>query len=425
MTRTKELFAQKEMRISNRFKKSREDLLRDSINLGDNPLENLLSQWENEKKEKSRIRKELIKAEKKRQIELFPEQREYSLWQNSIKQLSASKLSTYRGCAHAYRYNYLLHAKVPQSPSKIFGKEIHYMLQSFNKMNFKSSESFIKFWMHRWWGVVKGKYGDVEIAFKRKDQPGNLCGLGVNILRPFYEHNKKIKKPDMFEKDFKEYNLDFEGIKLIGKWDRVDEIDGKIIITDYKTDYLSPAKNTFLLHRHPQFTFYALAWYLKSKKKEIPHLLFHHLRTGKVFRTRRTEEDFEYLSDVIVKTKKRVQEGDFTPFYGFHCNGCDFMNSICEEHCVGVGSKLKKLEEEKKVEPEIDTMFSYDVPQLRIRGPDDEKYAQKGDFKNAYYSLKNYLNTAQCPIEAREGLFACMVWDDESPIRLPDPEIDN
>ena len=423
MGKTKELLPQQAMKAANRFRLSKEELLKERMDLGEDKFNALLDSWKKEREESKKADREKLAKERKGQLELFPEQRESSLWQNSIKELSASKLSTYRGCPLAYRFHYIEHLQVPQSPSKIFGKEIHHMIESFHKMNFRSSENFIKFWMHRWWGVVKGEYGDVEIKFRDKEQPGILCGLGVNILRPFYEHNKKLPKPGLYEEDFSKYNINLEGIKLIGKWDRVDRIDKRVIITDYKTDFFSPAQNTFLLHRHPQFTFYALAWYLKYN--EIPHLALHHLRSGKVFKTRRTEDDFEYLRDVIAKTKKRVQEGDFTPFYGFHCKNCDFMNPACRKHCVGVGSKLKKLEEEIRTEPEIDAMFSYDVKKsnLYIKGSDAHReYAKKGDFKNAYLSLIKHLEDVQCPIEAKEGLLACMLRGDESPMRLPEPE---
>jgi len=421
MGKTKELLPQQAMKAANRFRLSRENLLKERMSLGEDEFNSLLDSWKNEKKERKKADREKLAEERKRQLELFPEQRESSLWKKSIEQLSASKLSTYRGCPIAYYFNYIMHFKVPQSPSKIFGKEVHHMIEMFHKVNFKSSESFIKFWMHRWWGVVKGEYGDTDIKFRDKEQPGILCGLGVNILRPFYEHNKNLPKPELFEEDFSKYNISFNGIKLTGKWDRVDRIGGKVIITDYKTDFFSPAQNTFLLHRHPQFTFYALAWNLKYN--EIPHLALHHLRTGQVFKTRRTEDDFEYLKDVISKTKERVLEGDYTPFYGFHCKNCDFMNSACRQHCVGVGSKLKSLEQELKAEPEIDEIFSYDVPRSNriISGNDaHKKYADKNDFKNAYYSLIKYLQDVQCPIEAREGIMSCMLWDEDSPMQLPE-----
>lgn len=91
----------------------------------------------------------------------------------------------------------------------------------------------------------------------------------------------------------------------------------------------------------------------------------------------------------------------------------------------GVGSKLKRLEQQfNGVEPEIDKIFSYDVQKSKIRVLNVENYVRKGDFENAYDSLLNHLTNMNCPLEVHEGALACLVWDEESPLRLPDPEID-
>jgi DNA helicase-2/ATP-dependent DNA helicase PcrA len=423
MGKKKLLFSQQEMRnFRVRYAKSKDELFAEALGKDKKEIEALIEGWEREKEEKREKSRILRKEQKAMQTDLFPEEREKALWKKSIEELSASKLATYRGCPLAFRYNYIEHVTVPQSPSKIFGKEIHYMLESFHKKNFKSVETFLNTWNHRWWGVVYGEYGDFEIAFKTKEQPANLCWSGRRLLRPFYEHNKSLPKPNMVEKDFSEYKIDFAGIRVTGKWDRVDRIEDKTFIIDYKTDFFSPEQDTFLLHRLPQFTFYAVAW--TKKFGEIPHLALHHLRSGKVFKTRRTEEDFAYLEDIITKTKARVLEGDFTPFYGFHCNMCDFKVR-CGPDCVGLGSKLKKREQEFSVQPEILETLSYNVPEVDRRNNKTKEYERKGDFMKAYYSLLNDLKSMQCPLETKQGALACLLWDEESPIRLPDPEIDN
>lgn len=428
MGKKKLLFSQKEMRSFRvRFQRSKEQLFQESLGLDKKSLEDRLARWGAEKEERRMNSKLLRQEERARQLDLFPEEKEKSLWRKSIKEMSATKLSTYRGCALAFLYNYILHLKVPQPPAKIFGKEIHYMLQSFYDMNFKSVDSFVGFWKHRWWGVVNGKYSDVAIKFRDKGEAGYFCGLGTRILNPFYEHFKKLPKPDMWEYDFSKNNLTVDGIKLVGKWDRVDTIEGEPFITDYKTDRFSPAENTFLLHRLPQFTFYALAWKLKKEKEgkkgeEIPHLAMLHLRSGQTFKTRRTEDDFSYIKDVITKTKERILAGDFTPFYGFHCKICDFYDSECRRRCIRVGSKLKTLEEALNTEPELLNIFCYNVPETTPRTPLFNEYLRKGDYINACRSLKEDLHNVHCPLEIKQGSLACLMLDEESPIRVPEPE---
>ena len=330
MGKPKELFAQSAMSNPRKLiTESKRESIKRYFNMDDMSLDDLLSKLE----EDAEARKEELKEASNRERELnaqnllFPHYDELARWKASIKKLSASKLATYRGCPLSFNYHYLMHVKVPQSPSKVFGKEIHYMLQQFYEKKFKSADSFVNFWSFRWYETASQQSGE-KIMFRNDAQKHIMCAEGKTILRNFYEHNKKLSKPIMVEEDFGGYNIELgeydarcRGIKLIGKWDRVDEIKGDIEITDYKTDRFSPEENTFLLHRHPQFTLYALAW--KIKFGDIPKLNMLHLRSGKSFETRRTEDDFEYLCDIIFKTKQRVEEGDFTPFYGFHCKLCD------------------------------------------------------------------------------------------------------
>lgn len=51
----------------------------------------------------------------------------------------------------------------------------------------------------------------------------------------------------------------------------------------------------------------------------------YHLRSGNVIPTTRTEDDFIYLKDSLEKAKRIIESDDFQPFYGFHCNLCDYL----------------------------------------------------------------------------------------------------
>jgi len=80
MGNKKMLFSQKEINNSRiRFKISKEQILKESLELDDIGLENILTSWEQERevrRENSRMQK---KIEKSRQLDLFPEQKEFSL----------------------------------------------------------------------------------------------------------------------------------------------------------------------------------------------------------------------------------------------------------------------------------------------------------------------------------------------------------
>jgi len=286
--------------------------------------------------------------------------------------MSASKITTYKGCPLSYFFNYVEHLKVPQSPAKVFGSEIHVMLKKFYRSRgnkqykkspfaFKSLESFLGAWNYRWWfGVVKNGFGRYsEIAWVHEKQAGSFFRVGQEILSSFYKHNINLDVPIDTEKRF---DVEFEGYKLRGVYDRIDFRDGKYYIIDYKTDKNSPQENSFVLHRHPQFTIYSLA-YEKNHKEELneekPIIAFLHLRTGKAFETKRSYEDYNYLKRLLESTVSGIKSNEFTPFYGFHCNFCEYI-PICKKVCIDVGAKLKKLELIKDVEAKKIDWLSYD-----------------------------------------------------------------
>jgi len=64
--------------------------------------------------------------------------------------LSSSKITTYLGCSFSYWLQYIEHAKVPTHVRLVFGSVIHRMLDKFYEINFKSPETFVKYWRFQW-----------------------------------------------------------------------------------------------------------------------------------------------------------------------------------------------------------------------------------------------------------------------------------
>lgn len=294
--------------------------------------------------------------------------------------LSASKITIYKGCPLSYYFIYVYpkvykeRLQVPQSPNKIFGSAMHEMLYKFyrkpdNKQfkkscyTFKSKDSFIGTWKMKWWrGVVKDAFGRWgEIGWHSDKEPGILYGTGVKILSAFYEHNINLPYPVALEKSFRE---EFRGQKMRGVFDRIEIKDDRHFIIDYKTDMNSPENNPFILHRHPQFTLYS-AVYEQMHKEELggkrPVIVELHLRSGRGFETKRSEEDYDYLESLIGSAKKGIGNDEFTPFYGFHCGWCEYL-PVCKKFCINVGAKLRKLELISDVEPIPVDWISFENP---------------------------------------------------------------
>lgn len=278
----------------------------------------------------------------------------------SVGKLSASKITTYKGCGLAYFLKYVQHEKTPANVRSVFGKDIHYMLDRFYSVNYQSPESFAKYWKYYWTSNVagnflKGKNKEELIVkeFKLKDdfilRIGNhiefgedpvgiffgYMKLGENILKKFYVRHKNLPPPIAKEKSFgnkKDEPFKINGHLIRGVFDRIDKTDKGYYITDYKTDKKSPEKDSFVLHRHPQFTIYSYA-FRKLYGEEEQAILYYHLRSGKVFKTHRSEKDFDYIKKLLDEVSEGISRSRFVPFYGFHCNFCDYR-VVCERYAI-------------------------------------------------------------------------------------------
>jgi CRISPR/Cas system-associated exonuclease Cas4 (RecB family) len=236
------------------------------------------------------------------------------------------------------------------------------MLDNFYKKNFKTADSFAGFWKFRWKTAISGEFLKgkqkqnletrvIDLKLKSEDvipiKIGNHIrfpeedsealglyfgyrNLGMGLLKKFYNRHKPQPEPSEREKRF---DINFKGHLLTGFWDRIDEHNGELFITDYKTDKSSPEKSSFLLDRYPQFTIYSLAFRDIFGKKE-KNILFYHLRSGKVFKTERSQKDFDYLEKLCDDLSEGVSKEHFLPRYGFNCHFCDYQTP-CAKYNVG------------------------------------------------------------------------------------------
>ena len=285
-----------------------------------------------------------------------------------LKHISATKLSIYQSCPFKYYLNYIAKERPPISPQLAFGKEVHYMLEMLYKRKYKSRESYVNSFKWRWRMQCSGKWvrDDVEIVEheyvlsngdkiivelgshiewhlkKPHFEYFSMKRLGERILGEFWDnHHEDPNKPVAVEKRFR---FTWRGYPLLGVIDRIDKTtDGRNLIIDYKTDKHPPEGKAHVLNNSPQFTIYSLA-FNELYEGPLDEILHYHLRTGELYRTERTEANYEYLEQACADLTDGVENDKFTPNYGYNCNFCDYKDA-CSKYQYGKEGPVKISEE--------------------------------------------------------------------------------
>ena len=320
----------------------------------------------------------------------------------SLETLSATKIGIILNCPNIFKLKYVKHEPVPSSLNLIFGKEIHYFLEQFYKKNYKSAETFCNSFNYHWSRVIAGDYlkGKAKERLKVREIPVALAGgkeytlrvgnhvrffeeidkktgeivdsdrsavklyfsyrnlaasfkknsdgsktLVGGILKRFYDRHKPQDPPDEKEKRFK---FNFRGYPIIGVWDRIDRRNGDCYITDYKTDKSYP--KSVILHTHLQFTIYSAAFreIFGEKEKDI---LYYHLRSGKVYKTKRGEHDYDTLEKICEQVTRAIKNKEYEPRFGFQCGFCDYHIPCISEN-PHLAERILDVDKSRIVMPE-------------------------------------------------------------------------
>ena len=151
-----------------------------------------------------------------------------------------------------------------------------------------------------------------------------------------YQHGIDTGKISVLVRDVeKEFQIPFNGIEIVGKIDKVDNIPdfgGRgygYNIVDYKSGSKKP--DPWFLDHNLQFTAYAWAGLLLYG--ELPtKLIWHHLRTGELLETTRTIQDVEELKQMIRDTQHMRQQGiRYRVYHEQVCGWCEFKGPICDD----------------------------------------------------------------------------------------------
>jgi DNA helicase-2/ATP-dependent DNA helicase PcrA len=244
--------------------------------------------------------------------------------QQTISYLSYSQLSTFETCPLQYKYRYILKIPVPPSAALTFGDTIHRTVRAFYELvrsgKHPTGETLLRLLDDHW---VSVGYGDKKYEEKMKRH-------GIELLTGFYKkgYDPKIV-PTSLEEPFKIKIT--PTLTLGGKIDRIDSLPGGAIeIIDYKTGQAPKNRD---VTKDPQLTVYALSatsgTSIYQKKPEKVIVSFYFFEGQEKISSTRTADQLSAAKEDIAQKAKIMEQSDFTPTPGKHCDFCEFR-LICE-----------------------------------------------------------------------------------------------
>ena len=241
--------------------------------------------------------------------------------EDKILFLSWRKIDDYFTCPLKYKYVHILRVPVTEHHAVVYGKLLHDCVNFYykNKMGNKNIDlnDLLNYYRENW-----RSEGYLNKAHEQERFERGLVTLESFFMR---EEERKIL-PAYLEKEFK-INIGFE--KIVGRFDRIDILDDKIYIIDYKSSSVAEKKEADKrAHQSMQMGIYALMYKLiYGNMPQEMQLYF--LESGIIGCAKKSEADLEKVTKEIKKVAVGIRGQNFEakPKYNA-CQWCAY-NQIC------------------------------------------------------------------------------------------------
>ncbi len=233
-----------------------------------------------------------------------------------MRPLSYSSISTYMECPLKFKLKYIDGLKEKPKPYLSFGSSLHEALRFMYSYRPPppSLEAVLDYYEKNW----------IDEGYANEEEEEGYFSYGKQILSAFYNANIKDFSPPI-SVEYK-FDIEIDGIPVMGFIDRIDKIEGNNAeIIDYKS-----GKNIFdktHVEENEQLTLYQLALE-ESIGLKVGRLTLYHLPSQTpVSSDARSVEKIDELRSKIMSVADRISKGEFEAKEGRFCP-CDFP-----EHC--------------------------------------------------------------------------------------------
>ena len=248
---------------------------------------------------------------------------------DEILALSHYQVDDYLTCPLKYKYIHILRVPIREHHSVVYGKALHEAISFYLRRKLAQAQSRPGGGA----GVTEAEVLEVyegawqSLGFLSREHEELRLEAGRTILRGFVAEQKRHGVlPTAVEQPF---SFLLGTTKVVGRFDRVDERDGRVAIIDYKSSGVRDQKEADRKAKESlQLAIYALAY--NQMHGRIPDSTeLHFLESSLVGSTRKTEADLRGTLETIAGVAHGVRVRSFAATPGYvQCSYCAFRE-IC------------------------------------------------------------------------------------------------
>jgi len=238
-----------------------------------------------------------------------------------ILTLSYFQVEDYVTCPLKYRFRHLLRVPVLPHHSLVFGRVLHAVIHSVLRKRQAGEKAGER--------ELLKEYDDLWVneGFLSREHEELRKQAGREALRRFLRREEESGRvPSFLERSFKWQK---DKIKFIGRWDRIDVLDGEAVIIDFKAAEVKDQKEADRRTAESlQMDVYALSF---CRTQDIPLLetRLHFLESDLVGRAKKGDQEMGRAWEKVQEAERGIRNRDFSARPDFHnCFYCEYK-TIC------------------------------------------------------------------------------------------------
>lgn len=221
-----------------------------------------------------------------------------------VIQLSYYEIDDYRTCPLKYKYRHILRVPLYQHHSIIYGSALHKAAEEYFRWKVAGKTMSVEDLIRVFEGAWRSE------GFLSREHEEARLAAGRETLRRFHaREEERGLLPTHIEQDF---SFMLENTRIAGRWDRIDERDGQVIIVDYKSSEVRVQKDADKRTKdNLQLALYSLAY--RERFGRLPDRVeLHFLETGLTGSAVMAEKDMEKTKDAIRQVAAGVRDRVYT-----------------------------------------------------------------------------------------------------------------